>query len=103
MNSVTYIEEDADFELDFDTADYLPEDFDPYTSFVDLDSIIFMEEEVMDGFVSKEHLPADFNAYASPSDIESINYIDENDVVEMNFDTKRHLPKGFDAYIQYGK
>ncbi|MGB7395960.1 MAG: hypothetical protein WA913_16360 [Pricia sp.] len=103
INSVTYIEDDADFELGFDTADYLPEDFDPHSIYVDLDAVVFMEEEVMDGFVSKKHLPSGFNAYAYPTDVESMNYIDETDRVEVDFDVQKHLPEGFDPYIKYEK
>jgi len=98
LNSVTYIDEDANFELGFDTAEYLPEGFNPYEIYVDLDRVVFIEREVIDGFVSIKHLPADFNAYAYPTDVESINYIDENDTVELDFDTHKYLPKGFDAH-----
>lgn len=98
INSITYIDEDADFELGFDTADYLPEGFDPYEMYVDLSAVIFIEEEVVDGFVSKDYLPKGFNAYAYPTEVEAMNYIDENDNVELDMDTASNLPKGFDAY-----
>ncbi len=57
INSTTYIKEDVDFDLGFDTADYLPEDFDPYEIYVDLDAVCFLEEEVTDNFDSKQYLP----------------------------------------------
>ena len=98
INSIDYIDEDADFELGFDTADYLPEGFDPYKMYIDLGSVIFMEEEVVDGFVSKDYLPKGFDAYAYPMEVEAMNYIDENDNVELDLDTAVNLPEGFDAY-----
>lgn len=100
LKSITYIDEDENFELGFDTADYLPEGFDPYEVYVDLDSIIFIEQVVIDGFVSKKYLPANFDAYAYPADVESINYIDENDIIALDFDTHEYLPEEFDAYSQ---
>ena len=98
INSVTYIDDDTDFELGFDTADYLPEDFDPYKIYVNLDDVVFIEDDMADDINTKKHLPANFNAYAYPTDVAAFNYIDQNDEVELDFDASAHLPKGFDAY-----
>ncbi len=98
INSITYIEDDSDFELSFDTSDYLPEGFDPYEIYVNLDAVVFIEDEVADDVKTKKHLPANFNAYAYPTDVAAFNYIDQNDVVELDFDTRAYLPEGFDAY-----
>jgi len=99
INSITYIEDDTDFELGFDTADYLPEGFDPYEIYVNLDAVIFIEDEVTEDDVkTKRHLPANFNAYAYPTDVAAFNYIDQNDAIELDFDTQAHLPEGFDAF-----
>lgn len=98
INSITYIEDDADFELGFDTADYLPEGFDPYEIYVNLDAVAFIEDEVMDDVKTKKHLPPHFDAYAYPTDVAAFNYIDQNDEVELDFDTRSYLPEGFDAH-----
>lgn len=98
INSINYIEDDADFELGFDTADYLPEGFDPYEIYINLDAVVFIEDEVADDVKTKKHLPANFDAYAYPTDVAAFNYIDQNDDVELDFDTQAHLPEGFDAY-----
>ena len=45
-----------------------------------------------------EDLPKDFDAYSNPNGIEGINYIDPNDEIVLDFNTKKYLPKGFDAY-----
>lgn len=100
ISSVTYIEDDADFDLGFETADYLPKDFNPYEVYVDLESIVFIEDDVAISLNSKKHLPKGFNAYAYPTDVEGFNYIDENDEIVLGFDTKNHLPEGFDPYMR---
>jgi len=48
----------------------------------------------------KRKLPKGFDAYAFPKDVQSINYIDENDSFKVDFDTKKHLPEDFNAYIK---
>jgi len=98
INSVNYIEDDADFELGFDTADYLPENFNPYKVYVNLDAVVFIEDEAEVDVNTKKYLPANFDAYAYPTDVAAFNYIDENDTVELDFDTQGYLPKGFNAY-----
>ena len=99
INSIAYIEDETEIELGFDVADYLPEGFDPYKMYVDLNAIEFIEEEIEISDLSK-HLPANFDAYAYPQDAQSINYIDENDSFTIDFDTKKHLPEGFNPYIK---
>ena len=100
INSVSYIEEDVDFDLGFNTADYLPTDFNPYEVYVDLGSIAFIEDNAAIKLKTKKHLPKEFDAYAFPTDVEGFNYIDENDEIVLDFDTKKYLPEGFDPYIR---
>ncbi len=103
INSINYIEDDAEFELGFDTADYLPEGFNPFELYVNLDAVVFIEDEVTDDVNTKKHIPANFDAYAYPTDVAAFNYIDENDAIELDFDTQAYLPKGFDAYQESRK
>jgi len=102
INSIVYIEDEIKIELGFDTADYLPENFDPYKSYFDLNSVIFLEEEYTQSKRMlrklKRKLPKGFDAYADPKGIEGINYIDENDKIILDFDTIEYLPEGFNAY-----
>ncbi|MBG47300.1 MAG: hypothetical protein CML05_03310 [Pseudozobellia sp.] len=100
ISSIDYIEEDTDFELGFDTAEYLPEDFDPYKMYVDLKSVVYIEEEEALKLNTKKHLPKEFDAYAFPSNVFDFNYIDANDEISLNFDTQEHLPEGFNPYIK---
>lgn len=100
INSVSYIEDDTDFDLGFDTADYLPEGFDPYKMYVDLDAIGYIEDEVLIDIDTQKYLPKDFDAHAFPKHVADFNYLDENDDEVLNFDTKKHLPEGFDPYIR---
>ena len=67
--------------------------------YVDLESIVFIEEDVAINLKSKKHLPKGFNAYAYPTDVEGFNYIDENDEIVLGYDTKNHLPEGFNPYM----
>ncbi|TMM52204.1 hypothetical protein FEE95_21190 [Maribacter algarum] len=99
INTVEYIEDDEQIDLGFDVADYLPEGFNPYKMYVDLNAVEYIEEEpVIEDF--SQYLPKGFDAYAYPTDVQSINYIDENDSFSIDFDTKKHLPEGFNAYIK---
>lgn len=99
INTIEYIEEEVKIELGFDVADYLPEGFDAHKMYVDLNAIKFIEEEIELTDMAM-HLPANFDAYAYPQDVQSINYIDENDSFTIGFDTKDHLPEGFNPFIK---
>lgn len=98
INSISYIQDEEDIELDFDVWDYLPEGFDPYKQYVDLNSIEFIEDAVALDFNTRKYLPKGFDAYANPIGIAGINYIDENDIIVLDFNSAEYLPKGFNAY-----
>ena len=97
LSTIEYIEEDEEIDLGFDTADYLPDGFNPYEIYVDLNAMEYIEEDITISDVSA-FLPENFDAYAYPTDVQSINYIDENDLIEINLDTENYLPEGFNAY-----
>lgn len=100
INSVSYIQEEVKIELGFDVTDYLPEGFDPYKQYVDLNSIEFVEEaDILDVDTSK-YLPEGFDAYADPKGIEGINYMDENDTIVLEFNAKDYLPEAFNPYAK---
>ena len=99
LNSITYIEEENEFELGFNTKDYLPLDFDPAEVYVNLNAIQFIEEDeqVLD---FGAYLPHDFQAYSYPTDFRSIVYIDTTDEICLGFETSDYLPEGFDPYAR---
>ena len=99
LNSITYIEDENEFDLGFNTEDYLPLDFDPHTLYVDLSNIEFVEEDVLN-LNLENYLPADFNAYAFPGYFRSIDYIDPSDNFSLDFNTADYLPKGFNPYAR---
>ena len=99
INTVEYIEEEIEIDLGFDTADYLPEGFDPHKIYFDLNTVEYIEEEIELSDLTK-YLPEGFDAYAFPTDVQSINYIDESDSFTLDFDTKKYLPEGFNPYIK---
>ena len=103
INSITYIEEELEIDLGFDPADYLPEGFDPYKIYVDLNGFEFIEEDTVEIADGAKYLPQGFNAYANPQEVAGFNYIDEKDTIVLDFDTKEHLPEGFDPYIHTKK
>ena len=100
INSITYIQKEPEISLGFDVADYLPEGFDPYKMYVDLNAVQFIEKEYILDFDTSKYLPIGFDAFADPIGIEGINYIDENDSYTEDFDANTYLPEGFNAYTK---
>jgi hypothetical protein len=101
LSEIVFIEEESPIDLGFNTADYLPEGFDPHTVYFDIKSIEFIENEYTDlGFDTKEYLPENFNAYANPNSLDGINFMEEEEV-DLGFDTKEYLPGNFDPYEFY--
>ena len=100
LNEIVYIEEEPQIELGFDTAEYLPEGFDPHKLYVDLNAVEYVEEqeEIVLGFNTAHYLPANFDPYADPLAIEGINYMEEEEQIELGFDTAEYLPANFDPY-----
>ncbi|MEM1340445.1 MAG: hypothetical protein AAGF96_22005 [Bacteroidota bacterium] len=64
LGSITFIEAETEDELGFDTAGYLPEDFDPYSNEVAIEAINFIEEDSIQlGFDTSKYLPLNFDPY----------------------------------------
>ncbi|WP_394974922.1 hypothetical protein [uncultured Croceitalea sp.] len=64
VSKISFIEEDQQIDLGFDTTEYLPEDFNPYQEEVSIEGINFMEDELIDlGFDTENYLPENFNPY----------------------------------------
>jgi hypothetical protein len=99
LNSIVYIEDDLDFDLGFDTADYLPEDFDAHKFYFDLNWIDYIEEEFILNMDTQPYLPIGFNPYAFPLDVQSINFIDEKDYLEIQLDAKKHIREDYNLEI----
>ena len=102
LNEIPFIEEETEVDLGFETADYLPEGFNPYENFFDLNSIIYIESETeIDlGFDTSEYLPERFDPYAVNFDVNSISFI-EDEEVDLGFNTEDYLPEGFNPYEVY--
>ncbi|MDT7827501.1 hypothetical protein RQM65_02335 [Pricia sp. S334] len=102
IDEIIYIEPQEDLELDFDTEEYLPEDFNAYEGMgTDLTDIVFIEEEeeIDLGFDPKAYLPIGFDAYKGMEiDLETVEYIEEDEDVELEFNVQHFLPEDFDAY-----
>ena len=102
LNNITYIEEEDEFDLGFETEDYLPLDFDPHKIYVNLDAIEFIDDEEMTPDF-RAYLPAEFNAYAFPKYFRNIDYVDPTDEITLDFETEEYLPQGFDPYADVSK
>lgn len=64
VNSVKFIEQEVEINLGFDTANYLPKGFDPFSGAIDVESVNFIEEDTVDlGFDPSDYLPKDFDPY----------------------------------------
>jgi len=102
IRDIEFLELEEEFDLGFDTSEYLPEGFNPYEANFEMTSVEFTDlEETIDlGFETSEYLPEGFNPYENIVDIKSINFmeIEDND---LGFDTADYLPEGFNPYEVY--
>lgn len=66
INSIVYIEDGDDYELSFDSADYLPEGFDPYAYPTDVAGMNYIDpnETIVLDIETKQYLPNGFDAFA---------------------------------------
>lgn len=101
VNDITFIEQDEEINLGFDTTDYLPLGFNAYEGMaLDLNDIIIVEEEeeIDLGFDTAQYLPSGFNAYEGMEfAINEIDYIEEDEEIILDFDTQAFLPTDFNA------
>lgn len=95
---VTYLEEEQP-DLGFDTACYLPEDFDANAVPTEVEGFNYMEEETdLDPeFDTASYLPEGFDPYGIYFDLDAIVFLEEDDF-DLGFDTAKYLPIGFDPY-----
>lgn len=103
INTIEYIEDDMDFDLGFDTADYLPEDFDANQFYFNINSVDYIEQELVLELDTQQYLPEGFNAYAYPSDVQSINYIDEKDSFEFRINPEELLKNKYKSSTELSK
>lgn len=98
LNEIIFVEEDTEIDLGFNTADYLPEGFNPYEPYFNLDSITYIEDEELElGFDTSAYLPEGFDPYTEVVPVNSINFIEEESI-DLGFDTKKYLPEAFSPY-----
>lgn len=98
LNDIAIVEVEPEINLGFDTEEYLPASFDPYTAVVDIHSVDFIEIEDEDlGFDTKDYLPEGFNPYEVYFNVHDIDFVEVEE--ELDFDTSEHLNEGFDPYV----
>jgi len=102
FEEITFIEPTEDVELDFDTAQYLPEGFDAYKGMdSDVSEVVFIEkeEEIDLGFNTAAYLPIGFDAYKGMEiDLDEVIYIEEEEDIKLDFNVQNYLPENFNAY-----
>lgn len=98
INSIEYIEEEVEIDLGFNTADYLPESFNPNTFYFNVNSVAYVEDSLIEEEDFTKYLPSGFDAYSYAKDVQSINYIDANDTITVDLDTNIFLPANFNAF-----
>ena len=103
ISAIEVIEIEEEVELGFDTAKYLPENFNALKGKHDLDwntiELIEIEEEIELGFDTVKYLPENFNALKGKYDLDwnTIELIETEEEVELGFDTANYLPENFNA------
>jgi len=75
ISTINIIELEEEVELGFDTANYLPKDFNALKGMHDLDwntiELVEIEEDVEFDFNTKDYLPKNFNALKEMHDLDS--------------------------------
>jgi len=97
VDSIAYIEEEQPIDLGFDTASYLPENFDAFDlpkNIMDI-SYIEAESEVVLDFDTNVYLPSAFDPFKYYFDLNSIEYIEAEEEIEFDFDIGDYLPADF--------
>jgi hypothetical protein len=113
IEDIVVIGSEEEINLGFDTAYYLPDDFNAYQGMeLDLADINLeeVEEEIDLGFDTSKYLPIGFNAYegmltdadevAQELDINDLEVIEAEVEIDLGFDTHKYLPEGFDPYAK---
>ncbi len=100
ISSIPYAEIYEEIILGFDTAAYLPENFDPNTVYVDLKAVPYLEMADFEnlGFETANYLPASFDPYGFPTNFMDISFIEGEEEVDLGFDTTAYLPEGYNAF-----
>jgi hypothetical protein len=104
VEDIKVIELEEPVEINFDTAQYLPKDFNALAGKNDIDwskvELVELEEDVDLGFDPKAYLPKNFNALEGKNDIDwsKVELVELEEDVELNFDTKGYLPENFNPY-----
>ena len=103
ISEIKVIVLEEEVELDGNTSNYLPENFNALKGKNDLDwntiEVFEIEEEVELGFDTSKYLPENFNALKGRNNLDwdTIEIIELEEEVELDFDTSKHLPQHFNA------
>ena len=103
VQDIYVYEVEEDVTMEFDTTQYLPNNFNALKGIGDLDwdsiELIQIEEDVVIDFDTKQYLPKYFNSLKGMYDLDwdSIALVELEEEATINFDTKQYLPKDFNS------
>ena len=89
MDTITYIEDEKPVELGFDTATYLPENFDAFgvpSNFMDI-SYLEEEDELRFDFDIKEYLPKGFDPHKDYQHLDVIPIMKKGNIMKHELDS----------------
>lgn len=94
VDGITYLEVEEAVNLDFDTAAYLPADFNPYAAPSNFRHVSFIEDtvEIDLGFNPEDYLPEGFDPHRFFFDIHSIEYIEEEELLDIDLVILNQIP-----------
>ena len=103
LDGLELVSLEDEFDLGFDTSEYLPEGFDPNKVYVNVDEFTLLPLEEEAEYIPGAALPQDFDAYTPFYDIMALSWIDleeleEEESLDLGFDTTAYLPMDFDPY-----
>jgi hypothetical protein len=99
VNDIKVVENDEDIDLGFDVKNYLPKNFDPYSTSVDFNNspieYSFATSD-LDGIYSPESLTETGNH--KPVDVDDIVVLENEGDIDLGFNVQDYLPKDFNPY-----
>ena len=101
VSDIAVIELEEEIDLGFNTAQYLPIGFNPYTGMkLDLDDIVIIEEEqeILLGFDTTQYLPVGFNACEGMEvKTDDVDFLKRKEKIFLEFDEEKYLTKDLNS------
>lgn len=99
VKDINVMEKNEDLELGFDVKNYLPKDFNPYSSSEDFNESSIDSDYLtsdMDGTVGSGVIIQ--NGDYKPVSVAEIVVLENDDIIDLGFNVKDYLPRNFNPY-----